>query len=145
MEIGIECTLSKFADSIKLCAAVNTLKGRDAIWRNLDRLGRWPCEKLVTFNKAKCEILNLGSGQSQHQYMLGGEWIEMSPPEKDFGKSVGEKINMTQQCALEAQKANDILGCIKRAVTSRAREVILSLNSVLVRPHSEYCIQLWSP
>jgi len=45
---------------------------------------------------------------------------------------------MRQQHALTARKANRILGCIKSSVASRAREVILSLCCVLVRPH------LWS-
>jgi len=58
---------------------------------------------------------------------------------------VDEKLNMSQKYVLAAQKANRILGCIKRSVASRSREVILPLYSALMRPHLEPCIQLWSP
>ena len=113
---------------------------QDAIQRDLYRLKQQVQETLMRFNKSKCKVLHMSCSNLHYQYKLGNVRIEHNPAGKNLGVLVDDKLNVSQQCVLVAQKANHILGCTIRSMASKSREVILPLYSALARPQLEYCV-----
>ena len=54
---------------------------------------------------------------------------------KDLGVIISEDLKWQKQCSEAVRKAN----------IDRSQETIILLYKSLVRPHLEYCYQIWSP
>ncbi|KAK4831527.1 hypothetical protein QYF61_018129 [Mycteria americana] len=85
----------------------------------------WAMTNHMKFNKSKCQILHLGWDNPGYTYKLGDKRLESSPAERDLGVWFDGKLNVSQQCALAARRANRVLECIKDSIASRLRQVIV--------------------
>ena len=99
----------------------------------------------MEFNKEKCGVLNVGKNNRNFIYDLDGHWLKSVEKKKDLGVIIDNKFKFRDQCIWARNKANKMLGFIKRNVSYKSKYVIRSLYNSYVRPHLEYCMQAWQP
>ena len=56
-----------------------------------------------------------------------------------------KNMKVSEQCRIAASKGNQILGMIRRNITYKEKGFSVPLYNAIVRPHLEYCIQVWRP
>jgi len=65
--------------------------------------------------------------------------------EKDLGVWCTKDLKPSLQCQKAAAKAMQVLGLLKRSFKHFSIDLLTFLYKMCVRPHLEYCIQVWSP
>ena len=118
-----------------------------ALQYDLCNLVKWSKEWQMLFNADKCKVMHVGyNNTNKHaNYDVNDVQLECVSEEKDLGVIISEDLKWQKQCSEAVRKANRMLGLIKRNFIDRSQETIILLYKSLVRPHLEYCCQIWSP
>ena len=148
IDLAIDVTgsfLFKFADDTKVGMVVETEDQRDELQSAIASLEQWSQEWQMMFNSSKCHILHLGNGNKKFEYVMGGQVLEEVESEKDVGVMIHQSLKPSLQCTRAAERANQVLGQLSRAVSYRDKQTFMKLYKVYVRPHLEYAVASWSP
>ena len=140
---SVKSSIKLFADDLKLIGNANC---RENILGDLKELEYWEKLWLLSFNVDKCKVLHVQHNDNpNHDYYLNGLKLKESNQEKDLGVLTSDTLLWNAQIKSCIAKANKMISWIVRNLMLREKNVMLSVYKMLIRPHLEYCVQLWNP
>jgi endonuclease/exonuclease/phosphatase family metal-dependent hydrolase len=137
-----------FADDTKIYRIISGPADCDALQEDLFKLSEWSDTWLLRFNVDKCKRMHLGYTNSKYEYKLSytnANPVAETEEEKDLGVVVDPQLKFKKHISTITNKANKIVGVIKRSFDHLDSSTVNKLYSALVRPHLEYANSVWAP
>ena len=141
-------TVKMFADDSKLYKRTDTDNGAEDLQKDLDNLYQWSNTWQLRFHPEKCKVLSLGNRPPEdipklHLYsqQSDGSLVEIplqeTSSEKDIGVFIDNKLTFKDQITSKTNKANNIMGIIRRNFEHLDKTTFMLLYRSLVKPHLE--------
>ncbi|KAL5265305.1 hypothetical protein ACHWQZ_G006143 [Mnemiopsis leidyi] len=132
-----------FADDLKLICNANDHR---SIADDILELEIWESIWHLKFNPSKCKVVHVNFNNNPNlKYLLNGVELGASAQEKDLGVITHSSLLWNEQIKTSVSKANQMICWVVRNLIDRNMNVMLAIYKALIRPHLEYCVQLWNP
>ena len=131
-----------FADDYKVFTSERNF---DMLQFELNKIAEWSNTWLLEFNYDKCCALTFGSHPIQNVLSLNNNVVLPVKSQKDLGVLFNQNLNFEDHITNKVNKANQILGLIRRSFHYIDNKSFINLYISLVRSHLEYCVEIWFP
>ena len=142
--VNSQCKI--FADDTKV---YNTSDKKDLLQADLHSLQTWTEKWNLYFNVQKCKVMYIGKKNPKHDYFMKlnniTSKISECDSEKDLGITLDTSLKFDNHIQKKINKANQVMGLIKRSFDYLHKDVFVRLYKTLVRPHLEYGNSVWHP
>ena len=147
---NINCNIKQYADDTKLYTTIKEIDAVVQFKHDLDSVAEWSNVWQLLFNFSKCKHLQVGNTLSVDYNLMdyqNGDRKSISHVDSEQGLGIWciADLKPSFQCQQAVSKAMKILGLIKRTFKIFNTPSLSKLNKIYIRPHLEYCIQVWSP
>ena len=140
-----------FADDTKIYRPINSMEDCLILQDDLDTLQTWSNNWLLQFHPSKCFVLTIGKSLFNFDYTLPNmhdnsrTLLGHVAEAKDLGVVVDGNLSFDSHINTKINKANSILGIIRRSFVHLDQATLVMLYVALVRPHIEFANTIWHP
>jgi len=138
-----------FADDTKLYAVVNNDEDHESLQYDMDSLITWSDKWQLSFNATKCKVMHYGRSNHNYNYTMVTNNVKTNvattTEEKDLGVVFSTDLKFSTHVATAANKANRVVGAIRRSFRYMDKAMFVLLYKALVRGHLEYANTVWNP
>ena len=143
-----------FADDTKIFKTIYKESDCEMLQDDLDYLQGWSDTWLLKFHPDKCKVMQIGNkNREEFKYKLTQNTeqgpkefpLQYTEDEKDIGVTIDPKLTFEKHMNDKVNKANSVMGVIRRTYEFLDEYTFLQLYKALVRPHVEYANAVWYP
>ena len=141
-----------FADDSKLIGIIRNTQDSNILQSDIEKLVQWADDWSMQFNEEKCKVMYIGNTKRlKHPYTMKSSTklerhtLQETTVEKDLGVYISNNLKWKNQVDHSVQKANAVLGALKRTFSCWTKDSLKMLYTVFVRPHLEYANSVWCP
>ena len=145
-----------FADDTKIYRPMTSHEDTTIIQNDLDCLQRWSAKWLLNFNLHKCKVMSITkstacNNDSADYHLKNQSSKTISTPilcctkEIDLGVVFDTTLSFRNHINMSINKANRLLGIIRRSFCALDNTSFTLLYKAIVRPHLEYAATIWNP
>ncbi len=139
-----------FADDTKVFNRINSSADATRLQNDINNLTTWSSTWQLRFNASKCKVMHLGNSNEHMDYTMAKDptssvTLDKTVLERDLGVNVDKDLKFSQHAEIQVNKANKILGLIRRSYDFLDGDSLKRLFVALVRPILEYGNVAWSP
>jgi len=146
----LQSTCKLFADDTKLYKVISNCNDQSKLQSDLYSLCQWSKDWLLRFNVKKCKVLQVGSVKFNFDYQMFDKSdvyssLSIDDSERDLGIHFTNTLNFDVHVNKAVNKANSLIGLIRRNFTYMDSKLFLLLYKALIRPHLDYGNIIWFP
>ena len=144
---NIDSTVRLFADDCLVYREIKSVEDCQILQRDLDTIYNWSQTWLMDFNVSKCYFMSvtLARNKIDVNYSMDGKYLSRTKVNPYLGVEISYNLNWSPQVDKICNKANKILGLLRRNLHHTPRTIKQDSYKMMVRPILEYSSTVWSP